>query len=226
MSSPPLAAIRGLTWAPERGTALFEDVDFAIRAGERVALRGPSGVGKSTLLRCLVGLEPRRSGSIEWRGQTVEPGEMPAFRRRVHYVHQQPVAVTSTVDEDLEFARKMSAKSDDTEPLSADDQRELLAQLDLADRVDGARAFDDLSVGEKQRVALVRSLTLQPRVLLLDEPAAALDRPRAELVRELVETYVAEKPEERAFVWGSHDHGFAAEAATRTLDVETLASVK
>jgi len=224
MKSLPLAAIRGLTWPPDSTTTLFDDVDFAVEAGERVALRGASGVGKSTLLRCFVGLEPRRSGSIEWRGEVVEPGEMPEFRRRVHYVHQQPVAVASSVEQNLEFARELASTADGVAPLTADEQQKLLAQLNLQSRVDGGRPFDELSVGEQQRVSLVRSLTGRPAVLLLDEPTAALDRSSANAVRELVDNYVADKPEERACVWASHEHGFVEDIATRTVDVGALAS--
>lgn len=224
MKSPPLAAIRGLTWPPDATTTLFDDVDFAVAAGERVALRGASGVGKSTLLRCLVGLEPRRSGVIEWRGEVVEPGDMPGFRRRVHYVHQQPVAVASSVEENLAFARDLASTADGVDPLSVDEQKELLVRLDVGSRVEGSRTFDELSVGEQQRVSLVRSLTGRPAVLLLDEPTAALDRSSANAVRELVADYVADKPEERACVWASHEHGFVEDIATRTVDVGALAS--
>ncbi len=224
MSSPPLAAIRGLTWPPDSTTTLFDDVDFVVEVGERVALRGASGVGKSTLLRCFVGLEPRRSGSIEWRGEVVEPGDMPEFRRRVRYVHQQPVAVASSVEQNLAFARDLASAADGVDPLTADEQKDTLVQLGLGSRVDGGRTFDELSVGEQQRVALVRSLTGRPAVLLLDEPTAALDRSSATAVRELVDDYVADKPEQRGCVWASHEHGFVDDIATRTVDVGELAS--
>lgn len=220
MDSEPLVAVRKLAWSPpvEGAAKLLESVDFEVRAGERVVLDGPSGSGKSTLLRCMVALERRDDGAIFWRGERVVPEAIQHLRRRVLYVHQEPVGVAESIAENLAFAREMGADDSAVDPMSTDEQRELLDDLGLGD-IDWARRFESLSIGERQRVAFVRALTVRPRVLLLDEPTAALDAARADELEELVVGHVEAAPDERALVWVSHDIDRTERIASRTVDI-------
>ena len=220
-----LFAVQNLTWSPpDTDEPLLEAVDFGVEAGECVALEGPSGMGKSTLLRCLVGLQERETGRILWRGQPVEGAGMRAFRRRVVYVHQEPVDIAGSVADNLGAARSIAATVEGSEAgdlLDESRQRELLADLDLAD-LSWEREFDELSVGEKQRVVLVRSLTLQPDALLLDEPTASLDRTNARRIEEHLTDYLDRRPDQRALVWVSHSPEQRDRIATRAVDVLEL----
>lgn len=146
------------------------DVDLQIAEGELIALFGPSGVGKTTLLRCLAGLDQPEQGSLTVNGEiwlnSAARINLPPQQRRVGYVFQDYALFPNmTVRGNLEFAlRQGSAK-----------QRvdELLALMDIGELQH--RKPDTLSGGQKQRVALARALAAAPRLLLLDEPFSALD---------------------------------------------------
>ena len=80
---------------------LLREVDLRIGGGERLALAGPSGAGKTVLLRALALLDPLTSGEVRWHGRSVEPGGAPAYRRRVAYLHQAPALAAGTVEANL-----------------------------------------------------------------------------------------------------------------------------
>lgn len=146
------------------------DVSLHIAEGEFVALYGPSGVGKTTLLRCLAGLELPEQGSIVVSGETwldsVTRYNLPPQRRRVGYMFQDYALFPNmTVRGNLEFGLRQGADAKRVD--------ELLALMALGELQH--RKPDSLSGGQKQRVALARALASQPRLLLLDEPFSALD---------------------------------------------------
>lgn len=218
MTAHPLCAVRNLTWVPPDADApLFDGVDLQVRRGESLGLEGRSGAGKSTLLKCLVGLEPRDGGEVYWRGEPVEGNKFREMRRDVVYVHQEPVGLAPTVGGNLAFAREMATG----EGLSGERQRELLERLEVGD-IDADRVFEKLSVGERQRVALVRCLTLQPTALLLDEPTASLDAESLEGVEQLLADYRARAPDERTLVWVSHAAGQLERVADRVVTIDDL----
>ena len=159
----------------------LRDFDVVVEPGEVVAITGPSGAGKTTALRALAGLTPLDAGSLRLRGEPPEAGGWPAYRRQVHLLLQTPVMLPGTVRENLAAAFEPAAA---TGTLDLDRARELLEALGLGSRLDDPAA--DLSVGEAQRVHLVRSLLVEPAVLLLDEPTSALDAANQRRVEELL----------------------------------------
>ena len=203
-SSSPLLEVRDLSWTPDGAEGpLWRDVSLEVAAGETVIVQGESGSGKSTLLRCIVALERASTGTVFWQGAEVGPDNIRRYRHRVLYVHQTPVPVATYVDEEMDFPRQMSRQwTDVEEAMAEEEQREMLARFELGE-LDWGRRFDELSVGEKQRVALVRSLSVRPQILLLDEPTASLDEANARRVEAVVEEYIAGAPE-RAAVWITH----------------------
>ena len=134
------------------------DVDVA--AGECVAIQGPSGAGKSVLLRMLADLDPHE-GEILLDGRACAAMPARAWRAQVVYQAAEPAWWEATAGAHFTPAQRPVAQR-------------LLPALGLADALLDA-PVDRLSTGERQRLALVRSLVNQPRVLLLDEPTAALD---------------------------------------------------
>lgn len=218
MPAPPLCAVRDLRWTPpDADTPLFDGLDLEVRRGESLGLEGRSGAGKSTLLKCLVGLQPRDGGEVYWRGEPVEGERFREMRRDVVYVHQEPVGLAETVGDNLAFAREMATG----DGLSEERQRELLERLEVGD-LDADRTFESLSVGERQRVALVRCLTLQPTALLLDEPTASLDTESLGGVERLLADYRAEAPDQRTLVWVSHAAGQLERVADRLVTIGDL----
>jgi putative ABC transport system ATP-binding protein len=150
-----------------RGQKLVLDRFSSLIEEGATAVVGPSGSGKSSLLRLLNRLADPDSGRILYRGSPIEERDVLALRREVMLVPQLPALVPGTVADNLIYAAKLARHE------QIDGDRALTdAGLDpgYADR-DTAK----LSVGEQQRVMLARALAVEPRVLLLDEPTSALD---------------------------------------------------
>ncbi|GJG87004.1 phosphate ABC transporter ATP-binding protein [Gemmatimonadetes bacterium T265] len=167
---PPRFALRGVAQS-RGGAAVLHDVTLAIPGGEVTALVGPSGAGKTSLLRLLNRLDDPTTGEVAHDGRPLASYPVRALRRRVGFVFQTPTMFAGTVADNL---RAAAALGDPAGPA---------APADLLDALDAAelpRAYADrdaarLSGGERQRVALARALVAAPAVLLLDEPTAALD---------------------------------------------------
>jgi ABC-type Fe3+/spermidine/putrescine transport system ATPase subunit len=158
--------------------------DFTVRAGERVALLGPSGAGKTTLLRAIAGLEPLSGGKLTLG--SLDLTNLPARQREIGFVFQDAALFPSlSVLENAAFALRMRGMP------ARDREREVMPWLERA----GIAALRDRSVealsgGEAQRVAWVRALVWKPRLILLDEPFSALDRElRTRLQEQLVELH-------------------------------------
>lgn len=154
----------------ERGgqTVLF-GVSFRVEAGETFVIVGPSGSGKSSLLRCINRLEEPAPGTVFVRGQDITGMDVIALRRRVGMVFQQPAMFPGTVAENVNFGPSLR-----DEPLAPDRVRELLEMVTL-DADLAAKSARELSGGQAQRVAIARALANEPDILLLDEPTSALD---------------------------------------------------
>jgi ABC-type phosphate transport system ATPase subunit len=144
---------------------VLRGLDLEIGEGT-TAILGPSGSGKSTLLRLLNRLADPDEGVVRLRGTDVRELDPLALRRRVGLVPQLPAPVPGTVADNVRYGPRLLGRDVDPLPLLS------LAGLDsgFLDR-DASR----LSVGEQQRLMLARALALDPEVLLLDEPTAALD---------------------------------------------------
>jgi len=184
------------------GAELLADVSLALRAGDRLGLAGPSGAGKTVLLRALARLDPVTSGDIFWQGGTVHGSRVPAYRAHVIYLHQRPVLVEGTVESNLRLPFQLKQHHQ-----QQFDRPRIVAWLGRLDRDESflAKRHHDLSGGEAQLTGLLRALQLDPQVLLLDEPTAALDRPTATLAEKLLAEWLADRPGQRAYVWVSHD---------------------
>jgi len=151
------------------GFQALEDVSLSVPDGSLTALLGPSGGGKSTLLRVIAGLEAPDSGEVLFSGEAVT--KLPAQERGVGFVFQHYAAFKHmTVRDNIAFGLKIRKRPKAEVRARVD---ELLALVHLGGWADSYPA--QLSGGQRQRMALARALAVQPRVLLLDEPFGALD---------------------------------------------------
>ena len=159
------------------GATVLAEVSLTARAGEIVALLGPSGCGKTTLLRVIAGLQ-QHAGDVLWQGRSL--AAMPAHRRGFGLVFQdQALFPHLDVERNVSFGLRMLPR---TRHGSAADRGRRVAELLELVGMSGfsRRPVDALSGGEAQRVALARALAPHPRLLMLDEPLAGLDRPLRE----------------------------------------------
>lgn len=162
---------------------IVEDFSFTFETGRIYSLLGPSGAGKTSLLRLLNRLDEPTTGEILFEGNDYRQLSPLDLRRRIGYLFQVPYMFDGTVADNLRFARS-----------DIDDQR-IDQLLDLVSIGAGfaSRSVANLSVGEKQRIALARLLATQPSAILLDEPTASLDPTHTDRIESTVKQIAADE---------------------------------
>ena len=166
---------------------VLRGIDFRMEEGERIAIMGPSGSGKSTLLNCIGGIDRPDNGEILFEGQSLtslSEQELCELRRNkistiFQFFHLLP---TLTARENIEFPMLLNS-------ISAKERNQKVEELLNAVKIQHrACAFPhELSGGEKQRVAIARSLSMRPKLILADEPTGNLDSKNTDSVLELIE---------------------------------------
>ena len=190
---------------------LVTDANFDLRKGETLAIVGPSGSGKSSLLRLLNRLDEPTRGTVYLDGvdyRQIAPREL---RRRVGMVMQRPFLFPGTVAENLRFGPRQRG-----EELSDARMEELLAGVLLAGFA--GRDVANLSGGEGQRVSFARTLANSPEVLLLDEPTSALDEEAKREVEGVIRRIGSKQGISCVLV--THDSGQASRLAEKALILE------
>lgn len=206
-SLSPALSVEGLTFAYPSGRTVFNDFSFNAGQGEFVVLLGPSGCGKSTLLNLLSGFSKPDRGSLSVLGIRAEPE-----CEDLGYVFQQPhLFGWLTALDNVAFGLKMLGRGDKK-------QRSELA-FEYLSKVGLAHASSllphQMSGGMQQRVSLARALALQPRVLLMDEPFAALDAITRAAMNELTQSLWSELGQTTVFI--THDIEEAVFLADRVI---------
>jgi thiamine transport system ATP-binding protein len=151
-------------------TVVVDDVSFTVPTGETLAITGPSGIGKTTLLHAICGIIRTTHGTIHI--DNVDISALPTHKRGIGLVSQTgDLFPTMTVSQNIEFGLRIAkiSKTDRTSRVS-----ELLEMVNLAHLAH--RNVAELSGGEARRIALARALAPRPQVLLLDEPLSGLDQ--------------------------------------------------
>lgn len=219
MEKEVLIEIKHLSKSFPGGTEVLKDISLEIHKGDIVAIIGPSGTGKSTLLRCLNYLTVPSEGRIrigecrvDAKSHTKE--EVYALRRKSSMVFQQfnlfkNKTALENVMEALTKVQKMPKA--EAEEIS----KRLLEQVGMGDRMDFYPS--KLSGGQQQRVGIARALAVNPEVILFDEPTSALD---PEWVKEVLATIQEVAKEGRTMIIVTHEISFARQVANRILFME------
>lgn len=193
---------------------VLDGMSLDIYEHEVVVLCGPSGGGKSTLLRTINGLEKNDSGKIIYRGQEVTHRNIREIRKHIGMVFQQFNLFSNlTVKDNLLIAPIKTQKKNKDEMLQK--AKEYLEVFGIADKLDAYP--HQLSGGQKQRVAIVRALMLEPDLMLFDEPTSALD---PEMIKEVLDAIRRLSQIGMTMVIVTHEMGFAREVASRVCFLE------
>jgi len=185
MNKSNIIDFHGVTFGFPGQAPLFKDLSLSIHKGAFYLVQGPSGAGKSTFFRLINRLEEPASGEIRFKNKPLPDYSPPRLRQALLYVQQTPIAVDGSVADNLllpfSFKSNHHLKKPHREKIETFLKDVHLKGVEMNDH---ART---LSVGQLQRLCLVRGLLLEPEVLLLDEPTSALDRESASAVTALLE---------------------------------------
>jgi NitT/TauT family transport system ATP-binding protein len=165
-SAPPLLALKKVGKVYSSGVVALQSVDLTIRQGEFLSLLGPSGCGKSTVLRLIAGLGALSQGSVDWSGQ-----ESGFARRAIGFVFQEPTLMPwATVFKNIYLPLKLLGMS------KANARPRIEQTIEQVGLAGFAQAYPrELSGGMRMRVSIARALIAEPKIMLMDEPFAALD---------------------------------------------------
>ncbi|MEH7512248.1 amino acid ABC transporter ATP-binding protein [Gottfriedia acidiceleris] len=206
--------VNNLTKQFNKQTVLNE-VSFEVNKGEIVTLLGQSGAGKTTILRCINGLESFDGGSVEIDGQLIKSKkDLLKVRKNVGLVFQNyNLFPHKTVIENIIEAPTLVLGMNKEEATKR--AMDLLEQVGLSDKANSLP--DELSGGQQQRVAIARACALQPKILCFDEPTSALD---PELTNGIAEIMKKLAKDGMSILVITHDMEFASNVSTRTLLVK------
>lgn len=189
-------------------TLLLDRISLAIHGGDRIALSGATGSGKTLMLRALAMLDPIDQGTLLWKGKSIRCSEVPSYRSQVIYVHQQPAMFPGSVLDNILAATRFKTHqglrwNDESLQIALDDLQLSKSFLD--------KSQENLSGGERQITALLRACLLNPQILLLDESTSALDAKTTVRVEAYLQEWVNSSKrdhddrEGRAILWVTHD---------------------
>jgi len=186
---------------------VLSEVSLTVETGEVVAILGRSGSGKSTMLRCINGLERPDAGTITFDGRRVEPRSLEALRCEIAIVFQ-----AFNLFPHLSVERNLTLGPTATKGVARADARDaalrLLRLVGLEDKIDAYPPH--LSGGQQQRIAIARALAMEPRLVLFDEITASLD---PELVGEVVQVLERLARDGMTMMLVTHEMGFARRSA-------------
>lgn len=177
-TSVPLLQAEGLR-IKRGGVNVLQLPQFKLMAEEKIAVIGPNGSGKTSLLQGLACLIDRESGSISFRGEVITPRGETGYRRRIAVVFQEPLLFATSVLANVAEGLRIRGLERSKAQLQAMESLEMFGIAHLA-----GRSARKLSGGEAQRVSLARAFAVKPELILMDEPFSSLDLPTRILLAE------------------------------------------
>jgi ABC-type multidrug transport system fused ATPase/permease subunit len=167
--------LRDVSFSYNEKQPVLQDVSCRIRSGEHVAIVGPSGVGKTTLVSLLLRFYKPTAGEIWFDGQPASDYEVCALRRRIGYVSQSTLLLSGTIMENLRYGNPDASEEEVVHAARVAGIHDFIAGLTEGYESPVGEKGVNLSEGQKQRLAIARALIKAPDILVLDEPTSSLD---------------------------------------------------
>jgi phosphate transport system ATP-binding protein len=178
-------------------TQALDDIDLAIPENQVTAMIGPSGCGKSTFLRCINRMNDlidsaRIEGTLTFNGKNVYDDDVDpvALRRRIGMVFQHPNPFPKSIYDNVAYGLRTQDKTDDMDAVIEESLKKAALWDEVKDQLDSSAL--DLSGGQQQRLCIARAIAVDPEVILMDEPASALDPIATSKIEDLIEDLARE----------------------------------
>ena len=171
----PILQLNQLTFEAQ-GKKILDSINYSVNEGEFISIMGPSGSGKSTLLKIISSIITKTGGEIYYNDKSLEEYDQSEYRKEVSYCFQSPVLFGKSVKDNLSFPYEIRNEEFDKEKAI-----QFLEEVGLPENY-LEKSINTLSGGEKQRVAIIRNVMYQPKILLLDEITSALDTANRDII--------------------------------------------
>jgi len=212
--SPNLFKLFNVSFSYNSGKAVFENINLEINRNDLIIIKGESGAGKSTFLKLFNRFCDNIKGKINFCGKDLKGFKIEQIRSSVIYLPQLPYVIDGTVEDNLTFPFFFhSHKKQKYDPGKAMEWINYF-QLNILLNQDALK----LSIGQKQRIALIRSMLLEPEVLLLDEPGSALDNNNKRLIEQKIESLI--RSSEITVIMATHSEVGFSDADVRRFNLE------